>query len=219
MANTYHDEKGYLRDSYGRLIHRQIAYQQIYCKNREKYSKPFGEYVVHHIDENKKNNDVSNLLIMFPEDHKKIHQIGQPLKELEEEPEEKFTKKKTEEPKKKEVSKSLTVSIMLALTIILGAFLLAYFLEVSEEPIEKSEPISISTSSTEITIKNTLQKTISMEITYRIYSKWYGRDTTETKIFDVGAYQTKTFLVWGNNGCKITGCPNNVEIIESTRVK
>tara|TARA_R100001594_G_scaffold21525_1_gene41448 strand:- start:45 stop:539 length:495 start_codon:yes stop_codon:yes gene_type:complete len=75
MANTYHDEKGYLRDSYGRLIHRQIAYQQIYCKNREKYSKPFGEYVVHHIDENKKNNDVSNLLIMFPEDHKKIHQI------------------------------------------------------------------------------------------------------------------------------------------------
>jgi len=32
------------------LIHRQIAYSEIYLKNRHKYPLPFSKYVVHHID-------------------------------------------------------------------------------------------------------------------------------------------------------------------------
>ncbi len=55
------------------LIHRQIAYHKIYRKNRDKYPLPFKKYVVHHIDGDKLNNDVSNLEIMTEEEHNRLH--------------------------------------------------------------------------------------------------------------------------------------------------
>ena len=67
------DENGYWRYENNKLVHREIAYKEIYKKERYKFSQPFGSYIVHHIDENKKNNNPSNLLIMFQDDHEKIH--------------------------------------------------------------------------------------------------------------------------------------------------
>ena len=71
---TYTDEKGYKR--YSNLVHRRKAYKEIYQKDPHSYSKPFSQYVVHHKDGNKKNNNVDNLAILTPEEHNEIHGIG-----------------------------------------------------------------------------------------------------------------------------------------------
>ena len=73
--NTYVDENGYVREKpkHSNLIHRKIAYREIYLKHRDKYPRPFKEYIVHHIDGNKRNNKINNLVIMTQEDHEEIH--------------------------------------------------------------------------------------------------------------------------------------------------
>lgn len=97
---SYVDDMGYLRDSYGKLIHRKIAFQKIYQKNRRDYSLPFKEYIIHHRDGDKLNNKISNLQIMTQEEHQREHGL------LEENDEEQFEQttliEPKEEPKKKE---------------------------------------------------------------------------------------------------------------------
>ncbi len=73
QEGSYIDKKGYVRDRYGQLVHRQVAYQQIYRRHREKYNLRFREYDIHHKDENKRNNHVSNLKIVTRAEHDKIH--------------------------------------------------------------------------------------------------------------------------------------------------
>ncbi len=73
---TYIDENGYYRwKDTQRLVHRDIAYKQIYLKNRDKYPLPFRCYQIHHIDRNKTNNRVDNLEILTEEEHRKVHGI------------------------------------------------------------------------------------------------------------------------------------------------
>lgn len=69
---TYKDERGYER-KHSNAVHRQRAYHHIYLKNRKKYPLPFSAYEVHHIDFDKTNNRMSNLAILTPEEHDKIH--------------------------------------------------------------------------------------------------------------------------------------------------
>lgn len=70
----YIDKQGYLRDNIdNRLVHRTVAYLEIYLPNRKKYPLRFREYVVHHKDKNRLNNHKSNLRILTPEQHKKYH--------------------------------------------------------------------------------------------------------------------------------------------------
>lgn len=71
---TYTDKNGYKRHS--NLVHREKAFEQIYNKNRTKYPKPFSEYVVHHKDGNKQNNNIDNLMLLTPEEHEEIHGIN-----------------------------------------------------------------------------------------------------------------------------------------------
>ena len=75
MGRRYFDKHGYERGDYhySDLIHRQIAYQKIYLPNREKYPLHFDQYQVHHIDGDKRNNHLSNLLIVTEEQHAKLH--------------------------------------------------------------------------------------------------------------------------------------------------
>jgi hypothetical protein len=68
----YIDSRGYKRKN-SRLVSRQIAHDYIYKYNRKKYPLPFYKYVVHHKDGNKLNNSISNLQILLPEEHGKIH--------------------------------------------------------------------------------------------------------------------------------------------------
>jgi hypothetical protein len=72
----YIDEKGYPRNDDGELIHRIVAYKNIYLKNRDIYPLPFGEYVVHHKDGNKLNYRVSNLQLMTQKEHEVEHGYG-----------------------------------------------------------------------------------------------------------------------------------------------
>jgi len=79
---TYTDENGYRRSGikHSDLIHRQVAYRQIYLKNRQNYSHPFGHYQVHHIDGNKKNNKASNLQILTKDEHEREHGVNTDIK-------------------------------------------------------------------------------------------------------------------------------------------
>lgn len=73
-SDVYVDKFGYYRFiSNNRLVHRDVAYWQIYKLNREKYPLRFGQYVIHHKDLNKLNNSVDNLQIVTPEEHYTIH--------------------------------------------------------------------------------------------------------------------------------------------------
>jgi len=67
------DEDGYIRTRKSRLLHRQIAYHEIYLENKDLFPLPFSQYVIHHIDGNKRNNNIHNLDILTPEEHNKVH--------------------------------------------------------------------------------------------------------------------------------------------------
>lgn len=60
---------------HSKLIHRQIAYEHIYLKNRKDYPLPFTKYVVHHRDRDKENNEVANLDIVTMKEHNLIHKL------------------------------------------------------------------------------------------------------------------------------------------------
>jgi hypothetical protein len=71
------DNRGYFRNGYNKLVHRDIAYNEIYKNGyaNGEYKLRFGEYDIHHKDRNKQNNEVDNLQILTREEHKKIHNI------------------------------------------------------------------------------------------------------------------------------------------------
>ena len=77
-SEQYIDENGYLREgkSHSTLVHRKIAYNHIYKKNKDKFDHPFSYYQVHHKDHNKRNNHSSNLQIVTKEEHERIHGIN-----------------------------------------------------------------------------------------------------------------------------------------------
>jgi len=72
----YTDARGYKRyKKDNRLIHRDIAFKEVYRKNRASFPRKFSEYIVHHIDGNKLNNNPSNLSIKPKDTHNLTHKI------------------------------------------------------------------------------------------------------------------------------------------------
>jgi len=71
---VYEDNKGYLRfrDSH-KLVHRWVAFKELYSKNKEKYPFAFDQYLIHHIDSNKRNNRPENLKLLTKYEHETIH--------------------------------------------------------------------------------------------------------------------------------------------------
>jgi len=68
------NNKGYGEgEPHSNSIHRQVAYVEIYLKNRRNYPLPFSNYIVHHKDREKLNNAVFNLQIMTEKEHDKLH--------------------------------------------------------------------------------------------------------------------------------------------------
>ena len=56
------------------LRSREVAKKYIYDKNRDKYPKPWGFYVVHHINGKTLNDTPENLYICIRKQHNLIHQ-------------------------------------------------------------------------------------------------------------------------------------------------
>lgn len=70
--------------------------------------------------------------------------------------------------------------------------------------------ILVEGSKTDVIITNGKDSPISLEVTYNIFSKWFGIDKTETKVFDVDAGSRKSFKVYNNDGCSNLPCYVNI---------
>jgi len=66
---------------------------------------------------------------------------------------------------------------------------------------EEIKLLIVEGSRDSIIIINNKQEFISLNITYRIYSKWYGADYQATQIFDINPNNSKSFKVYNNDGC------------------
>jgi len=75
---------------------------------------------------------------------------------------------------------------------------------ISEQP--KIEPIVVTGSKTDVIIKNNLQKDVSLNVTYKVYSNWFGKDSTESNVFEINAGEEKSFKVYDNDGCNTAPC-------------
>ena len=74
LSMVYKDEQGYYRWKKSKdRVHRTIAYNEIYLKNRKKYPLNFSEYQVHHKDKDIINNRVENLEVILPRVHEEKH--------------------------------------------------------------------------------------------------------------------------------------------------
>jgi hypothetical protein len=81
--NSYIDSNGYLRwNDSNRLCHRDVAFEHLYKRKTidletgevaGKFNKSFSEYVVHHKNKDKHDNDPSNLEILDEEQHGEVH--------------------------------------------------------------------------------------------------------------------------------------------------
>lgn len=73
---TREDSNGYLRSGgKDKLIHREVVLNELKRKQKKLNDliENFEDYVIHHKDENKKNNNLSNLEIMTRKEHAKEH--------------------------------------------------------------------------------------------------------------------------------------------------
>jgi hypothetical protein len=70
LLETYTDRDGYLRlECNKQLVHRWIAYKEIYLPNEAQFEFPFSSYEVHHQDENKLHNMPDNLKLVTRQQH------------------------------------------------------------------------------------------------------------------------------------------------------
>lgn len=68
------NENGYYVNKEGYLIHRKVALNYIYNRAKiHEYPLPFTNYVIHHVNYNKKDNSIRNLRILTVEEHNHIH--------------------------------------------------------------------------------------------------------------------------------------------------
>jgi len=74
------------------------------------------------------------------------------------------------------------------------------------------EPLIVNGTKTDVVITNNQDHSVSVKVTYNIYSTWFGINQNETKVFNVGANTTESFRVYNNDGCRTAPC--GVSIID-----
>jgi hypothetical protein len=74
--DIYVDRNGYERYiANDLLVHRVVAFNEIYLLERDKYRLPFSHYQVHHRNGNKRDNRPENLNVIIKFDHEDRHDI------------------------------------------------------------------------------------------------------------------------------------------------
>lgn len=87
-------------------------------------------------------------------------------------------------------------------------------LEVCEYGCENANCLSryaVRGTKTDVVIANNAPEEITLEVTYRIFSNFFGIDSTKTQNFDVGALSEKSFKVYDNVGCSNSPCSIIIE--------
>ncbi len=79
------------------------------------------------------------------------------------------------------------------------------------------EPIILAGSKTDVIITNNKNKDVSLNVTYRIYSSYFGIDAMGNRIFEVKANSKQNFLVYDNVGCSHAPCA--IEILDFSEVR
>jgi len=136
----------------------------------------------------------------------------------------KFFERKDRE-KKKKIKHIVIISVVIAIILFIVLMGSHNNPEISDNNIQEQmltiispavAPFTVAGSNTEVIIKNNQQKAISVNVTYNIYSRWFGIDEIATQIFNVSANSEKAFQVYYNNGCATAPC--GVRIISSTEI-
>lgn len=71
------DRNGYARRTIdNRLVHRVVAYHQVYLPNRDLYPLPFSSYDIHHMNYDKLDNRPENLKPIIHDLHFGIYHSG-----------------------------------------------------------------------------------------------------------------------------------------------
>lgn len=71
---------------------------------------------------------------------------------------------------------------------------------------DNEEPFDVRSTKTDVIITNNRQNDIYLNVTYRIYSSWFGKDTIEQATFFVEGGEEKSFRAYNNDGCSIASC-------------
>lgn len=118
--------------------------------------------------------------------------------------------------RKSKIDKIVKISVIIGVIIIfIWSFWGRHFFENPTTSIQntsefkqedKQADLTVEGSETDIIIKNNQQKDISLNVTYRIYSNWFGIDSRESKIFEIRAKEEKSFKVYNNEGCLTAPC-------------
>jgi hypothetical protein len=117
-------------------------------------------------------------------------------------------------PKKKKKILNIFLIGLIIFAILVLIFSFSIFKQDNLEDIknmEKSQVIIPSSiivegSKTAVLINNSWERDVSINVTYRIYSNWFGIDSIESRIFEVKANSQESFNVYNNYGCDTAPC-------------
>jgi len=63
------------KGQFSSLVHRYLAYNYIYKRNRNKFPLPFSRYDIHHRDKNPLNFNLRNLALVIRKVHDAVHEL------------------------------------------------------------------------------------------------------------------------------------------------
>jgi len=114
------------------LARRKRMYAE-YLQNRKKYPLPFDAYEIHHKDFNKTNIHTSNLKILTPKEHDRLHdEHNEGVRRAAEKREEKLDKIRERQKERKKKRKRRIISLLIVLSLI-GILIFFLFLLKSPE--------------------------------------------------------------------------------------
>lgn len=92
--------------------------------------------------------------------------------------------------------------ISLALLVVIGIIIFSNIREI--------KPLIVEGTSTDVIITNNQARSVSLNVNYQVYSKWFGANYIVSAVFNVGANSKQRFRVYDNIGCSANICSINI---------